>query len=153
MLVGTESNTEVRIAGLTGREIFYHPTPGDLTKVLDGIVTVGEIFLAAGAECVMPATFMYNEFTTPNDLHRLYDLVKDPSDLSLGGGHPQGGNIISRKPDLGVVDEEFAVYGYDNLFVCDASVFPTSVGVNPQLTVMSLAHYAVPFIADNGKGH
>ncbi len=153
VLVGTEANAEVRIAGLTGREIFYHPTPGDLNKVLDGIVTVGEIFLAAGAECVMPATFRYNEFTTPDDLHRLYDLVKDTSDLSLGGGHPQGGNIISRKPELGVVNEEFAVHGYDNLFVCDASVFPSSIGVNPQLTVMALAHYAVPFIANNGKSY
>jgi choline dehydrogenase-like flavoprotein len=34
-----------------------------------------------------------------------------------------------------------------NLYVCDASVFPTSVGVNPQLTVMALADYASSRIA------
>jgi cholesterol oxidase len=56
---------------------------------------------------------------------------------------------MSRNPALGVVNEKFQVYGYDNLFVCDASVFPSSVGVNPQLTVMALAHYAVPFVAQN----
>jgi GMC oxidoreductase len=36
----------------------------------------------------------------------------------------------------------FAVWTvYRNLYVCDASVFPTSVTVNPELTVMALAEY------------
>jgi len=38
-----------------------------------------------------------------------------------------------------VVDSDCRVYGFKNLFVCNASVFPTALGVNPQLTVMSLA--------------
>ena len=33
-------------------------------------------------------------------------------------------------------------HGFANLFVCDASVFPTSIGINPQLTIMALADYA-----------
>ena len=76
-----------------------------------------------------------------------YD-IKDSSDLTLGTGHPQGGNILSRNKKIGVVDEQLKVYGYDNLFISDASVFPTSVGVNPQITVMTFADYAVPFVAD-----
>ncbi|MEK6572389.1 MAG: GMC family oxidoreductase, partial [Bacteroidota bacterium] len=149
VLVGTESNGEVRIAGLTGREVNYSPTPGDLEKLLAGLILSGEIFLAGGAKCVIPNTFKYYEFKTVDELHELPNLVKDASDMTLGTGHPQGGNIMSRNPALGVVNEKFQVYGYDNLFVCDASVFPSSVGVNPQLTVMALAHYAVPFVAQN----
>jgi choline dehydrogenase-like flavoprotein len=45
------------------------------------------------------------------------------------------------------VDPDFRVHGYSNLYVCDASVFPSSVTVNPQLTVMALADYAAPRIA------
>jgi choline dehydrogenase-like flavoprotein len=41
-----------------------------------------------------------------------------------------------------VVDDGFRVRGFDNLYLCDASVFPTSVHVNPQLTVMGMAQYA-----------
>ncbi len=63
--------------------------------------------------------------------------------LRTGVGHPQGGNIISGKKDIGVVNPEFRVHGYKNLFLCDASVFPTSVGVNPQISVMTFADYAV----------
>jgi choline dehydrogenase-like flavoprotein len=70
-------------------------------------------------------------------------LVDDSSDmLNLGSSHPQGGNSMSDGPASGVVDADCRVHGYTNLYVCDASVFPTSVTVNPQLTVMALAQYA-----------
>ncbi len=151
VLVGTESNGEVRIAGLTGREVNYTPTRADLDKLLAGLVLSGEIFLAAGATSVIPNTWQYREFNAVEALRRLPEFVRDSSDITLGTGHPQGGNVISRDPGVGVVNEEFRVYGYDNLFVCDASVFPSSIGVNPQLTVMTLAQYAVPFVAGSNR--
>ena len=42
-------------------------------------------------------------------------------------------------PDRCVVDSDGRVFGFENLFLCDASVFPTAIGVNPQMTVMALA--------------
>jgi choline dehydrogenase-like flavoprotein len=147
VLVGTESNGEVRRAGLTGREVNYVPTDGDLQKLLDGLILSGQAFFAEGAECVIPNTFDYHEIKNADGLDQLRKWVKDSSDITIGTGHPQGGNILSGDPDIGVIDSEFRAYGYNNLFVCDASVFPTSLGVNPQLTVMALAHYAAPFVA------
>ncbi len=69
----------------------------------------------------------------------------------LGTGHPQGGNALSRDPRKGVVDISFRVHGFENLYVCDASVFPTTIGVNPQLTVMTLADYAAPLITQTSS--
>lgn len=149
VLVGTESNAEVRNAGLTGREINYEPTKADFDRLLDGVILTGEIFLEAGAECVMPNTFKYYEFKNKSELRTLKDLVKDSSELSMGTGHPMGGNIMCSDSGRGVVNPEFKVFGYENLYVCDASVFPSSIGVNPQLTVMALADYAVPFIVSS----
>jgi choline dehydrogenase-like flavoprotein len=149
LLVGSESNAEARVAGLTGREIKYTPTKRDFDTLLAGLELAGEIMLAAGAEAVMPNTFKYYEFKTPGEVKKLHEYVKDPSEITLGTGHPQGGNIISSSSEKGVVNPEFKVFGYDNLYVCDASVFPTSVGVNPQMTVMGLADYAVRFVKDN----
>ena len=37
----------------------------------------------------------------------------------------------------------FRVRGVEGLYVCDASVFPSSVEVNPQLSVMAVADHAV----------
>jgi choline dehydrogenase-like flavoprotein len=39
----------------------------------------------------------------------------------------------------GVVDENLQYNGYDNLFVCDLSVFPTSPAANPTLTLVALS--------------
>jgi choline dehydrogenase-like flavoprotein len=86
-------------------------------------------------------------YTSENDLGWLSDLIKSERDILLGTGHPQGGNRISKNRgrngiDGGVIDPDFKVFGYDNLYVCDASVHPSATTVNPQLTVMTLAHYA-----------
>ncbi|MBX7151835.1 GMC family oxidoreductase [bacterium] len=146
VLVGTESNAEVRLAGLTGREIKYIPTKSDFEKLLNGLILAGDIFLAAGAKSIMPNSFKFYEFFNENELRTLPEKIKNNSQIGLGTGHPQGGNIMSLQKEFGVVDNRFKVYGYDNLFICDASVFPSSIGVNPQLTVMALAHYAAPHI-------
>jgi choline dehydrogenase-like flavoprotein len=105
--------------------------------------------LEAGADCVMPATFAYREFADAAQLELLDvgKLVRDASDISVNTAHPQGGNAINEDRREGVVDPSLRVHGFDNLHVCDASVFPTSVTVNPQLTVMTLAHYASAHIA------
>ncbi|HEY4327475.1 MAG TPA: GMC family oxidoreductase N-terminal domain-containing protein [Mucilaginibacter sp.] len=150
VLVGTASNAEVKIAGLFGRDINYVPTEDDFSSLMTGLEKAAEIYLTGGAERVMPNTFSYYEYKTVKELkENLRKDVKASPDISTGTGHPQGGNVMSNDPKTGVVDENFKVYGYDNLFVCDASVFPTSLGVNPQITVMSLAYYAAPIIAAN----
>lgn len=148
VLVGSDSNAEVRLGGLTRREFRYTPTKNDFDTLLEGLQIAGDIYLAAGAECVIPNTFKYYEYASPEALKMLTYDVKDHSDITLGTGHPQGGNILSRNQKIGVVDEHLKVHGYDNLFITDASVFPTAVGVNPQISVMTIADYAVPFVAD-----
>ncbi len=147
ILVGTASNAEVKVAGLFGRDINYVPTEDDFDSLMDGLEKAAEIYLSSGAERVMPNTFEFYEYKTVEELKlNLRKNVKSSVDISTGTGHPQGGNVMSTSAKTGVVDENFKVFGYTNLFVCDASVFPTSLGVNPQVTVMSLAHYAAPLI-------
>jgi choline dehydrogenase-like flavoprotein len=120
----------------------------DLRKLREGIRQVCRVFLSAGATRVIPATFRPLEFTHPSQLYRLDEFVVEPDDISFGSAHPQGGNPMSDDTDIGVVDSQFRVHGFENLFVCDASVFPTSIQVNPQLTIMALADYASDLIAE-----
>ncbi|KAI3343883.1 long chain fatty alcohol oxidase [Ustulina deusta] len=55
--------------------------------------------------------------------------------------HQMGSCKMSAKPQDGVVDSKGEVYGTQNLYVADASVFPSASGVNPMITVMAIADY------------
>jgi choline dehydrogenase-like flavoprotein len=66
--------------------------------------------------------------------------------LRLTTAHPQGGNGMygdsSSMRGLRVVDGEYRVDGFENVFVADASLFPTTITVNPQWTIMAMSSLA-----------
>jgi choline dehydrogenase-like flavoprotein len=53
--------------------------------------------------------------------------------------HLLGTCRMGREPDDSVVDADCRSHDVPNLFVCDGSVFPTSTGVNPSLTIEAIA--------------
>jgi choline dehydrogenase-like flavoprotein len=149
VVVGTASNGQVRKALTGGPGIDFRPRPEDLRTLARGLKLLGEILFAGDRKPkrLMLNTWGRDEFTSPDQLSRLDAICQDPDYIALGTGHPQGGNVLSEDPKRGVIDPDFKVHNFDNLHICDASVFPASLTVNPQLTVMSLAHYAASRIA------
>jgi choline dehydrogenase-like flavoprotein len=53
--------------------------------------------------------------------------------------HPLGTARAGADPADSVVDGDLRVHGIDGLHVSDGSVIPSSLGVNPQITIMALA--------------
>jgi choline dehydrogenase-like flavoprotein len=103
-----------------------------------------EVFFEAGAEEVLLLGRKELILKAKGELGRIDNEIRDPRDLLVvGTGHPQGGNPMSDAANgfqyRGVVGTDFKVHGVENLYVCDASVFPTSIKVNPQWTIMALA--------------
>ncbi len=150
VLIGTDSNGRIKRTGLfrdLNGPIDYEMTSADLDRLKRGIARMAQVFFAAGAEAVIPATFVDTELLPAGNptfaaiLAALDERIKKPEDLTLSSAHPQGGNPMSDDPKVGVIDSQFRVHGHSNLFVCDASVFPTTIHINPQLTIMALADY------------
>ena len=142
VVVGTEPNGEARRRPFSPADFAYTPTRGDLEKLVKGLELLARAYLEAGASRVMPQTYRWVEIRSQDEIAELRRVIDDPSDISLGSAHPQGGNALSLRPEDGVVDPSFHVHGFENLVVCDASVFPEAITVNPQLTVMALANDA-----------
>jgi len=147
VMVGTEPRGKISLDRKGQTRIDLTFSKQDIEKLKRGLCTLAEIFFAAGAATVLPATFRYIEFTHPSDIQVLDEQVRRPDDLLLGSAHPQGGNVMHEDPSKGVVDTNFRVHGFENLFVADASVFPSNLWANCQATTMALSHMAADHVA------
>jgi choline dehydrogenase-like flavoprotein len=148
VVAGTGNDASVKSTWLgRGLKFDYVPSDADFVKLKKGIRLACELGLEAGATRVMPSSLRLIDIRCKRDLTRIDDEIGDSGDISINSAHPQGGNPISRDAHKGVVDPSFRVYGAHDLYVCDASVFPTAITVNPQFTVMALAVYAAREIA------
>ena len=65
--------------------------------------------------------------------------------------HPLGGCRMAESPDLGVVDDTGAVYGYEGLYCIDGSIVPTSLGVNPSLTISAVSERCAEGLVARGS--
>jgi choline dehydrogenase-like flavoprotein len=70
-----------------------------------------------------------------------------PNQLLLVSFHQMASCRMGASRKTSVVDAENRVWGIRNLYVADASTFPSASGVNPMLTVMAIAHRAAGVIA------
>ncbi len=146
-MVGTEATGRVVMSRWFGHEeTRFCATPLDMRRLRDGLATVARIFFAAGARRVFLPTEELLTLRSAADTTLITERIRSMRDLQCGSSHPQGGNPMSNDRTLGVVDTDFAVHDLDNAFVCDASVFPEAIGVNPMNTIMALALHAAPKI-------
>ncbi|MCB2204739.1 GMC family oxidoreductase [bacterium] len=142
VMVATDPNGSIGINKKGEVQIDLTFSPRDVGRLREGIKTIGSIFFAAGALNVIPATYKGMDFHSLQELSRIDEDIREADDLLIGSAHPQGGNVMSDDPRQGVVDSGFRVHGMSNVYVADASVFPTNIKANCQATVMALAHCA-----------
>lgn len=102
---------------------------------------MARVQLASGAKRIMT---LHNEpliMTSEADLARIDDAPYAPNRVAVFSAHQMGGCGMSDEPKRGVVrSEDLRHHQLENLHVIDGSVFPTSCGVNPQLSIYGLAH-------------
>jgi choline dehydrogenase-like flavoprotein len=117
------------IYGAGGRALIrYQLAEADVGRFRVGLARMKELFEAAGArEVYLPLP----DGVSPERARR--------RDLKLMAFHPLGSARADARASHGVVDGELRVHGTRGLYVADGSVVPSSLGVNPQMTIMALA--------------
>lgn len=101
-------------------------------------------------ETIRTATFMLGKaeaWLKAAGAQRIWSDIPLPR---LSGGQHQAGTCrMGSDPCTSVTDLHGKVWGFENLFVADASLHPTNGGFNPVLTVMALAYRTAEHIAGN----
>jgi choline dehydrogenase-like flavoprotein len=136
--------------------IHYQLDDYDKKNLALGIQKLSEIYLKKGAERIIltrrtdPIITRDEYEQDPKILQKRISPENIGADqLIVGAVHPQGGNRMGEDPKNSVVDSKCQHHHVKNLFICDASVFPTAVGVNPMLTIMGIAKRTAQFIIAN----
>jgi len=141
------------------RDGFHRDSPGgtvalkdDAMPVLDyplndyfwdgarrALATMAEIQFAAGGKSVMPVHGDGVVYTTWHDAQAaIAALTLKPLVTTVVSAHVMGGCALGPDPKRAAVDVTGRYHHLDNLYVLDGSLFPTSIGANPQLSIYAL---------------
>jgi choline dehydrogenase-like flavoprotein len=119
-------------------EIRYDLNDEDTQTFKRGVELLVELYWAAGAEAIYTPVEGVGELRD-GDMDFLRSRTVRPQQLTLMAFHPLGTARADARPDHGVVDAGLKMHGCEGLYVADGSVVPSSIGVNPQLTIMALS--------------
>jgi choline dehydrogenase-like flavoprotein len=132
------STGRVGVAGDGSLRASYKLTQEDVDSIAFGIARAAEIHFAAGATEVYPNIGRVGSLK-PGQLAEFEATRFKPSELHLEAFHPMGTARISSDPSEGVCAPDGSVNGVAGLYVADASLFPTAIGVNPMMTIIAFA--------------
>jgi hypothetical protein len=125
----------------------YQLGDADVAQLQFGMRTLLDLLAAGGASAIFPPVYGLDEVAASKAGRALDGRVLRADDLTLSAYHPLGTARMGRDPATSVVDMELRVRGMPSVMVCDGSVVPTSMGANPQITIMSLAARAAERLA------
>ena len=127
--------------------VTYHLNATDARRISLGLAIAAEVLLAAGATRVYPGLPGVESISAQEDLAQLKERPLRPEQLRLTAFHPMGTVRMGSDRRSSVVDPWGRHHVVADLWVTDASTFPTCVGVNPQLTIMAFAKRSAEALA------
>ena len=128
--------------------VTYSLTPEDVRLARGGGRVLGDVLLAAGATEIYPGVPGFDAVVTSRErLARLEEVGSlNPRDYTMSMTHLFGTARMGSDARENVVRPDFRHHHVDGLYVADSSVFPTNLGVNPQIAIMVLASRCATFV-------
>lgn len=148
-LLPEEANATVKLRGGsdTRLSITYDLRPEHFEAARGAQEEMAKIQFAAGAAKVVT---LHEDPVVMNSAQELGKLDGAPWErvrTKIFTAHQMGGCPMGADEKQSVVTPELRFHGVDNLFVVDGSIFPTSLGVNPQQTIFGLSRWGSQFVA------
>jgi len=126
----------------------YNFTPSDLQKVQKAREILCRVYLAAGARKIYTGITGVPAIEDELGLARFRQMKIPPRKMELIAFHPLGTARIGNSLEDSVCTTDHETHEIPGLYVVDGSSVPSSLGVNPQVTIMTLATRAADRIAE-----
>jgi len=114
-------------------------TKKDNDNLAFGLKKLCELLMTAGAIELYPSIWESPILSSKDDINKLPNTI-DPSKASLMSVHLFSSCPIGERKDTCVANSYGKVFGQKGLFISDGSILPSAPGVNPQGSIMALAH-------------
>ena len=125
----------------------YRIKKNDAEKLKRGIAYLSNIYFAAGAVRVYTGISKVPVLNSPEEAARLLKTRIRANQIETLAFHPLGSCRMAADPAAGAVDRCGESFEVKNLYVADGSIIPTSLGVNPQITIMAISNLVADSIA------
>ena len=129
----------------------YRLNDHDVARMKRGMEILIRIFLAAGARSVLPNVNGFDEITDSAGLSRFRNAKLTARDFEITAYHPLGTARMGRDAKKSVVGPTHETHDVPGLFIVDGSAVPSSLAVNPQLTIMAMATRAAAFVSQSAE--
>ena len=134
VMVSDKANGRVRASSDGRAQVDYDFSDEDLDRTRRGMVETARVLLAGGAVALMAPVHGLGRHHTLASFEAAL-RPRGVRDFTLYAAHPMATCRMGIDRADSVVDPHGRAHGLPGLWIADASVFPTSLGVNPQLTV------------------
>lgn len=119
--------------------IRYDLSRRDFELMHRGLGVLAEVYLRAGARRVILSARGFEEVRTMREVEAFRQAPLRPGDVDGAAFHPLGTARAGADPRRSCVNPEQEAHDTERLYVCDGSAIPSSLGVNPQLTIMAMS--------------
>jgi choline dehydrogenase-like flavoprotein len=117
----------------------YNITPYDHARCIKGAKLLAEMHFALGADYVITPFINKPIAHSMDDLKDIDIATHKMSMLELVTMHLMGTTCMGSDPYRSVLNLDGQLWDLPGCYVADASVFPTAIGVNPQITIYAMA--------------
>ncbi|MCX6132726.1 MAG: GMC family oxidoreductase [Ignavibacteriales bacterium] len=145
-----ESSGRVTVNDEGRASISYSLRGKDLEYLKQGLDIAARVQFAAGARRVMTLHARPTEFLSAGDITKKLAAAEwGTNEIAMYSAHPLGTCRMGSDPKRSVVDSHCQSHDVKGLFVIDGSVMPTSLGVNPQVTILAIAEKSAEWLANH----
>lgn len=137
-MVHDETKGRVQPKGDLGLSISYWPNESDRRELVHGLWACAKLLLAAGASRVFIPGSPLRIYEKGTPVDEILNINLKPGDMDITAVHPMASVPMGDNPKQAAVNSQGRHHHLEGLFVADGSLFPTSIGVPPQMSIYAM---------------